>query len=67
MKFIACTFNGNNISIIARNIQAIVEGTGDRKGKANVVMARLSDETDDDFQVDQTYREVLMMVANIEL
>ena len=66
MKFIACTFNGNNVSIMVKNIQAVTEGVQDRKGKAIINMARLSNEVDDDFHVDQTYREVLMMLSGID-
>lgn len=67
MKFISCTFNGNDISIIVKNIQAVVKASGDRDGKANIVMIRSCEETDDHFQVDQTYREVLMMISNLDL
>ncbi len=67
MKFIICTFNGSELSIVVRNIQAIKEATGERKGKANIIMARMSDDCDDTFHVDQTYREVQMMLTNIEL
>ena len=66
MKLIEFTgHNGGKISIVISQIQGITEASGDRKGKANIIVARLSEEVDDYFAVEETYREAQMMLNEI--
>ena len=69
MKLIEFTgVGGGKISIVASHIQGVTEASGgDREGKANIIVARLSEEVDDYFAVDETYRKALMMVNEIVL
>jgi len=66
MKLITFTTKEGDISIVLERILAIKEGHGERKGKANIIMARLSEETDDYFPVEETYREAQMMLINAQ-
>lgn len=64
MKTIEFTTPEGKIAIILERIQAIKEGHGDRKGKANIIMTRLSEETDDYFPVEESYNLAHKMIID---
>lgn len=62
MKLLEFTFANKKISLIAQNIQAVAEAEGSN-GKANIYMVG----SEEAFRVDETYREVQMMIINCDL
>ena len=67
MRLILFTVLGKETAIVANSIQAVQEGSGERQGKADILLARLSNEVDDVIHTDQTFREAQMMLINCDL
>ncbi|MCP4991005.1 MAG: hypothetical protein GY928_34645 [Colwellia sp.] len=67
MDFIEFIGGTGKISIVVKHIQAVNEADGDRKGKANIVVARLNEDVDDYFCVEETYEEALKKLRKVDL
>ncbi len=68
LEFVEFKGGTGRISIVVKHIQSVNEETkGDRKGKANIVVARLGEEVDDYFCVEETYEEALKKLRKVDL
>lgn len=65
MKTIEFDINSNPISLIANKILGCRKAQGD-KDRTVILMCRLTDGVDEDFIVNEPYRQVLMKIINTE-